>query len=104
MAFLNGIWADEYVLSLGIKDHLHELIEIDRSIAEAKNKCGPDENPMIGDIQAHYRQELADLFLLIADYLGYSQATGMSDFGVIESRIEKFRTKSMGSISTDGTH
>lgn len=79
-------WNDRYTRHLGIVDHIHELAAIDDEIRREKNRGTPGETPdaAVRNLEAHFRQELADLMLIALNELGDDE---------IEARRMKFQEK-----------
>ncbi len=79
-------WNDRYTRHLGIVDHIHELAAIDDEIRREKNRGTPGEAPdaAVRNLEAHFRQELADLMLIALNELGDDE---------IEARRRKFLEK-----------
>ena len=79
-------WNDRYTRLLGIVDHIHELAAIDDEIRREKNRGTPGETPdaAVRNLEAHFRQELADLMLIALNELGDDE---------IEARRRKFLEK-----------
>ena len=79
-------WNDGYIRHLGIVDHIHELSAIDDEIRREKNRGTPGEAPgsTVRNLEAHFRQELADLMLIALSELSDDE---------IEARRRKFLEK-----------
>ena len=64
---IGKLWENRYITELAIKDHIHELMAIDDEIKRRKNAEPGKIN--VNLLKSHYLSELADLALLILNYV-----------------------------------
>lgn len=84
----NIVIKDSYVRSLAIYDHLNECLIIANKIKEKKNSNKTGENSYsLECLREHYRNELADLHILLEFELPNS---------LVQDRIDKFVEKANG--------
>lgn len=81
----NIVLDNDYVRSLAIYDHLNECLILANRIKEQKNSIrAGDVSNTLECLQEHYRNELADLYILLDFELG---------FQIIDERTDKFIEK-----------
>lgn len=81
----NIVLNNDYVRSLAIYDHLNECLILANRIKEQKNSIRTgDVSNTLECLKEHYRNELADLYVLLDFELG---------FQIIDERIDKFIEK-----------
>lgn len=84
----NIVIKNDYARSLAIYDHLNECLIIANKIKEKKNSIKTDEySDTLRCLKEHYRNELADLHILLEFELPNS---------LIQERIDKFVEKVNG--------
>lgn len=100
---IGSIWNSEYVRHLGILDHLHELIELNNLIIKLKQKIkflkGSSNGSQLENEAEHlkdgYKDELADLFIILSKEFGLDLETMMSNLDdnnkcILSKRVNKF--------------
>ena len=81
---LNRLFENTYVQELAIFDHLRECTIIEEAIKEEKNSYLHRESDRCRSLKFHLQKELADLYLILSEYL---------DPEVVEERRQRFIEK-----------